>query len=138
MTLTKQAMRMDIYDAGVSRASHDEVIPVIEDEFSLLGQWLPMRGASILDLGCGKAVMSRRMLAEGKAARVVGMDTDKIQMTALQGQALPEGLTLVEGGAQLIVRPCWAHKEKRPAGLLAFSMVVVEHGTEPASVYDVL
>lgn len=78
---------------------------VVVDELELMQEWLPLQGATILDLGCGKAVMSRRLLADAGAARVVGLDTDRVQVDALLASELPAGLTIQSGGAEAIPFP---------------------------------
>ncbi len=76
----------------------------VADELDLVRTLLPLEGARVLDLGCGDAQMSRRMLREAGAASVVALEADRIQHGKnLAAPAMP-GLTAVLGGAQAV--PC--------------------------------
>jgi ubiquinone/menaquinone biosynthesis C-methylase UbiE len=73
---------------------------VILDEFTLLSRIVPLSGARVLDLGCGSGEMSRRILQEGGAALVVGLETDEAQLEKNLAEAAPEDVRFQRGGAE--------------------------------------
>ncbi len=76
----------------------------VADELDLMKSLLPLAGARVLDLGCGNAQMSRRMLQEAGAASAVALEVDLIQHGKnLAAPAVP-GLVPMPGGAEAI--PC--------------------------------
>jgi SAM-dependent methyltransferase len=78
---------------------------VVEDETRLLEGLVPLAGARVLDLGCGAAEFSRRLLARGLVATVNALDVDAAQH-ALNLAAPPvPGLSFGEGGAEDIPFP---------------------------------
>ena len=78
---------------------------VVEDEPALLAELLPLEGARVLDLGCGDAAFSRRLLARGYAASVDALEVDAIQHAKnLAAPAIP-GLAFGAGGADDIPFP---------------------------------
>ncbi|WP_018992839.1 class I SAM-dependent methyltransferase [Aromatoleum toluclasticum] len=78
---------------------------LIADEFALLVRMFPLVGARVLDLGCGTADMSRRILNEGGAERVVAMEADTVQHAANLAAAPIPGLRFEHGGAEAIAHP---------------------------------
>ncbi|MCC4119099.1 class I SAM-dependent methyltransferase, partial [Aromatoleum toluclasticum] len=74
-------------------------------EFALLVRMGPLAGARVLDLGCGTADMSRRILNEGWAERVVAMEADTVQHAANLAAAPIPGLRIELGGAEAIAHP---------------------------------
>lgn len=77
----------------------------IADEFALLARLLPLAGARVLDLGCGKADFSRRIAREGGAALVVAVEADGIQHDEnVRADPVP-GLRFERGGAEAIAHP---------------------------------
>lgn len=77
-------------------------VEAIHDEFALLARVVPLAGARVLDLGCGNGEMSRRMLQEGGAAQVIGLEMDDVQLAKNLTAALPPGLGFQRGGAEAI------------------------------------
>jgi SAM-dependent methyltransferase len=57
----------------------DPVVEHIANEGELLGAWLPLQGATVLELGCGKAEKTR--LVAQQAAAVLALEVDEIQLT---------------------------------------------------------
>ncbi|NMF91023.1 class I SAM-dependent methyltransferase [Aromatoleum petrolei] len=78
---------------------------LVADEFTLLSHMLPLAGARVLDLGCGKAEMSWRMVDEGSAVLVVAVEADGIQHEANLSSAPVAGLCFERGGAEAIAHP---------------------------------
>ena len=78
---------------------------VVTDELELMRQWLYLKNARLLDLGCGPAPVARRLLMEGGAAEVVCMDTDTKALSAIHASTPPAGIKVVEGGAESIPYP---------------------------------
>ena len=51
----------------------------VDDELDLIRRLLPLAGARVADIGCGSAAMSRRLLGEGLARSVAGLEVDEAQ-----------------------------------------------------------
>lgn len=73
---------------------------VILDEFTLLARLVPLSGARVLDLGCGSGEMSRRILREGGASLVVGLETDEAQLAKNLAEPAPDGVRFQRGRAE--------------------------------------
>lgn len=71
----------------------------IPDELDLMRRLLPLSGAKVIDLGCGTAEMSRRLLKDGLVSSVTGLEVDNAQHA--QNLAAPPvvGLDFVFAGA---------------------------------------
>lgn len=77
----------------------------VQDETSLLLQELPVRGARILELGCGKAEKTRALAQSGLVSEIVAVEIDAIQHACnLQVSDLPT-VQFRHGGAQSIAEP---------------------------------
>lgn len=77
---------------------------LIADELTLLIECAPLKGARIIELGCGAAGLSRRLLQAVPDARVVGLEVDARQH-AKNLAAPEERLSFVQAGAQAIPFP---------------------------------
>ena len=51
---------------------------VVDDETRLLAELVPLAGARVVDLGCGAADLSRRLLARGLVASVDALEVDRV------------------------------------------------------------
>ena len=72
---------------------------VVDDETRLLAELVPLAGARVVDLGCGAAEFSRRLLERGLVASVDALEVDRVQHARnLAAPAVP-GLAFGEGGA---------------------------------------
>jgi len=76
-------------------------LPVIEDELVLLARLVPLAQASIIELGCGKAELARRLVAQHPGATVLALEVDARQH-AKNLQQPTQRIRFVEGGAQAI------------------------------------
>ena len=77
-------------------------IEVSEDEIDLIGKRLPMDGARVLELGCGAADMTRRLVARFPIREIVATEVDEIQHAKnLAADAVP-GIRYIHGGAESI------------------------------------
>ena len=75
---------------------------VVKDEVAFLGSLVPLEGATLLELGCGKAEFTRRLLARAQVRAVTALEVDRIQhQLNLQGPQDPR-LTFGYGGAEAI------------------------------------
>lgn len=74
---------------------------LIPDELTLLAECAPLAGAQVIELGCGAAALSRRLLATYPDAQVVGLEVDERQH-AKNLAAPAERLTFLRAGAQSI------------------------------------
>ncbi len=57
----------------------DPAAALVCDEVELLAAELPLEGARILELGCGKAEKTRAIAQAGKAAAILALEVDAIQ-----------------------------------------------------------
>lgn len=75
------------------------------NELEIMRQYLPMEGASVLELGCGAAQMTRRLAGEFGVGQIIATEVDRIQH---EKNLRIDGLGKVEfvlGGAQAIDLP---------------------------------
>src|SRR5690349_5136121 len=63
---------------------------------------LPLAGAEILDLGCGKAEVARAIAASAKGVRVTAMEVDRVQHEANLAAPQLDNLAFELGGAEKI------------------------------------
>jgi len=80
---------MRIADPDVSR---------VADEKDIIDELLPLSGASVLELGCGKADKTR--LVAQTAASVLALEVDSIQLAANQASEAPGNVRFEHGGAE--------------------------------------
>lgn len=77
------------------------VLPLyVEDEFLLLRNCVDLLAKSVLDVGCGAGVITKRIGMEGRARRVVGIDVDESQLRKLAETELAENVAFEKGGAE--------------------------------------
>lgn len=57
----------------------DPAAALVCDEFDLLAAELPLAGAQVLELGCGKAEKTRAIAQAGKVAAILALEVDAIQ-----------------------------------------------------------
>jgi ubiquinone/menaquinone biosynthesis C-methylase UbiE len=82
------------------------------NELDLIAQHLPLDNATVLELGCGKAQMTRRIAARFPTAQIIATEVDQIQHAhnLAQQRSLSEvegihNITFQSGGAQAIDAP---------------------------------
>ena len=75
--------------------------PTISDELELLGQWVSLADADLIELGCGAAQLARNLLAAHPRSRVTAIEVDQRQLAKNLQQPQP-GLHFVEAGAEAI------------------------------------
>lgn len=73
---------------------------LVEDESAFMARRLPLRGARIVELGCGKADLARRLLQLHGAAQVTAFEVDERQHAANLATPPVEGLRWAAGGAE--------------------------------------
>ncbi len=74
-------------------------------ELEIMARTLPLKGARVLELGCGRAWMTRRMIEEFAPAAIVATEVDRIQH---EKNLLIDDLPMVRfvyGGAEAIDQP---------------------------------
>lgn len=82
-----------------------EALKIISDEYDLITQKLPLDNARIIELGCGAAVMSRR-LAEGTGVReIVALEVDEAQLARNLARDWPAAIVFRRGAAESIDEP---------------------------------
>lgn len=74
-------------------------LELIADELELMRRLLPLAGAKVIDLGCGKAEIPRRLMQQGLAASVAGLEVDAVQHAENLAAAGVAGLEFVFAGA---------------------------------------
>jgi SAM-dependent methyltransferase len=75
---------------------------LVTDEIDFMRRVVPLEGARVIELGCGKADLSRRLVERGIVHSVVALEVDRRQHAAnLAGPPTP-GLTFMLGGAEAI------------------------------------
>jgi ubiquinone/menaquinone biosynthesis C-methylase UbiE len=80
----------------------DPSVTVFREEREVFDSMLPLQGAHILELGCGKAEKTRSIAQGGKVARIMALEVDQIQHAKnLQIADLPN-VTFSLGGAEAI------------------------------------
>lgn len=80
----------------------DPAAPLVCDEYALLAELLPLRGAHLLELGCGAAEKTRAIAERGGVAAITALEVDEIQHAKnLQIRDLPK-VQFCLGGAQAI------------------------------------
>lgn len=57
----------------------DPAVDLLCDEYELIAAELPLDGAQILELGCGKAEKTRTIAQSGRVASIVALEVDAIQ-----------------------------------------------------------
>lgn len=57
----------------------DSAATVSCDEFAILTSLLPLQGAHILELGCGKAEKTRAIAQDGQVASIIALEVDEVQ-----------------------------------------------------------
>lgn len=74
----------------------------VEDELELMRQWLQPAGKQILELGCGAAQATRRMMQELSPARITATEVDPIQHEKNSAIKDLPGVEFVFAGAEAI------------------------------------
>ena len=77
-----------------------EVKELVTHESHFMRQRLPLQGASIVELGCGKADLARRLLQQEGVEAVTAFEVDARQHAANLAAPPVEGLRFVLGGAE--------------------------------------
>jgi ubiquinone/menaquinone biosynthesis C-methylase UbiE len=82
----------------MNAAAHEFVV----DEVDFLTRVVPIQCARVVELGCGKAELSRRLLTRGIVASLTALEVDTIQHAANLASPTVPGLSFVAGGAEAI------------------------------------
>ena len=75
---------------------------LVTDELALLHRLVPLHAQRIVELGCGAAYLSRKLLAAYPACHVTGLEVDERQHASNLAQPHPPQLDFVAAGAQAI------------------------------------
>lgn len=78
---------------------------LVMDEAAFMAQHLPLKGARLVELGCGKAELARRLLEHHEVKEVTGFDVDARQHAVNLAAAPVRGLRFAAGGAETIPLP---------------------------------
>ncbi len=77
----------------------------VASELEIIEEQLPISGARVLELGCGRAWMTRRIAKLLQPARIIATEVDRIQHEKNQQIDDLPGVSFVYGGAQSIDLP---------------------------------
>lgn len=75
---------------------------IVKDEVAFLGSLVRLEGATLLELGCGKAEFTRRLLARTKVKAITALEVDRIQHRLNLESPRDPRLTFGYGGAEEI------------------------------------
>lgn len=75
---------------------------LITDELELLRRLVPLAGARVVELGCGKAELARRLLERGLVASVQAFEVDIVQHARNLADPHLVNLQFLSGGAEAI------------------------------------
>ncbi|MEZ5453350.1 MAG: class I SAM-dependent methyltransferase [Thiothrix sp.] len=75
------------------------------NELDLIGKHLPLENASVLELGCGKAQMTRRIADRFPVTRIIATEVDQIQHANNLASERPANIEFHAGGAEAIDAP---------------------------------
>lgn len=75
---------------------------LITDELELLRRLVPLSGARVVELGCGKAELTRRLLVRGLVASVRAFEVDIVQHARNLADPHLVNLEFLSGGAEAI------------------------------------
>jgi len=89
-------------------------VDLVCDEREIYERLLPLDGAHILELGCGKAENTFHIAKNGKVNKIVALEVDQIQHAANLRRDAPSNVSFQLGGAQAI-----------PAGNDSFEIVMM-------------
>jgi ubiquinone/menaquinone biosynthesis C-methylase UbiE len=78
---------------------------LVTDEIEFMRRIVPLDGARVVELGCGKAELSRRLLERGLVKSVAALEVDQRQHALNLASSVPPGLTFLAGGAEAIPLP---------------------------------
>lgn len=78
---------------------------LVTDEAEFMAQHLRLEGARLIELGCGKAEIARRLLERHGVAEITGFEVDERQHAANLAAAPVDGLRFAAGGAEQIPLP---------------------------------
>lgn len=78
---------------------------IVTDEIEFMRRAVPLEGARVIELGCGKAELARRLVERGLVRSVLALEVDRAQHAANVAAGAPAGLTFELGAAESIPRP---------------------------------
>jgi ubiquinone/menaquinone biosynthesis C-methylase UbiE len=78
---------------------------VIVDEIELLRRLVPLAGARVVEFGCGRADVARRMLERQLVASMTAFEVDEVQHSRNLADLHPGGLHFMVGSAEDIPLP---------------------------------
>ena len=82
---------------------------LVIDEVELLRTVVPLQGASVVELGCGKAELARKLVERGLVKSVAALEVDQTQHALNCAAAALPGLEFLYGGADDIPLPDSSH-----------------------------
>lgn len=78
---------------------------LVTDEVDFMRSVLPLAGADVVELGCGKAEVARKLVERGLVKRVTALEVDRIQHQLNCAGPVQPGIEFCAGGADDIPLP---------------------------------
>ncbi|MFC4485950.1 class I SAM-dependent methyltransferase [Tepidiphilus baoligensis] len=82
-----------------------ETVQIINDEYELIVQKLPLNNARIIELGCGDGTMSCRLAERAGVREIVALEVDEAQLARNLAKDRPASITFCRGAAEAINEP---------------------------------
>lgn len=79
--------------------------PIVADEVAYLESLVPLRGAVVAELGCGKADFARKLVERTGVASVIALEVDRIQHQRNLDGPKHASIAFAYGGAEAIPLP---------------------------------
>lgn len=89
----------------MSAAAMDRAPAIVADEVAYLASLVPLEGAELVELGCGKADFARKLVERTAVASVTALEVDRIQHQRNLEGPRPAKLAFMYGGAEAIPLP---------------------------------
>lgn len=80
----------------------DPTAALLSDEYAVIAAELPLEGARVLELGCGKAEKTRMIAESGKVASILALEVDAVQHARNQQIGDLPNVTFGHGAAEAI------------------------------------
>jgi SAM-dependent methyltransferase len=83
----------------------DPAVNALRAERDIYSELLPLAGARVLELGCGKAEHTRVIAETGRVESILALEVDAVQHAENLRQPAPSNVSFAAGGAEAIPAP---------------------------------